>query len=330
VLYGDSQTYKSFIALDIGLHVAAGWDWWGRTVEQCAVVYIAAEGAKGVRKRIAGLKIAYRERLKGKRPLLKLISVALNLGTAKDDLRLLIASIEALGIQVGLIIIDTLAQSLGGGDENGAGMTTFVANATALANHFDACVLAIHHIGHGDDRRERGHSSLKGGVDARVFSESNIIQTATVTIQKMKDDASGLSLTVSLKRVVVTQDSKGREVTTLVVSHVVASTGLKIGRPSKRVSKHRLLLTEMVQLAVEEAGQDIHGIGNGPMVRAAKDEAVRTRYYIRVAEKADPGEDPKPLAERQRKSFNRAVEAAVVAKEVMARVEGGERFLWLP
>ncbi len=100
-----------------------------------------------------------------------MIAAAPNLGGEKDDLAELIASVEAAGVAPGLIVLDTLAQSLGGGDEDGTGMQQLVANATALANRFRALVLIIHHVGLGDDKRPRGHSGLLGANDARMLCE---------------------------------------------------------------------------------------------------------------------------------------------------------------
>jgi hypothetical protein len=57
---------------------------------------------------------------------------------------------------------------------------------------------------------------------------------------------------------------------------------------------------------------------------------VRFRYYARIAEQAAPDDIPEQIAERQRKGFNRAVKAALDAKDIIARSEDGRRFLWLP
>jgi RecA-family ATPase len=89
------------------------------------------------------------------------------------------------GVRPRLIVIDTLAQTLFGGEENGAGMVIFVANATALANHFNACVIAVHHVPLADDKRLRGHGSLHGGADAELLTErANGELTVTVTLEK--------------------------------------------------------------------------------------------------------------------------------------------------
>ncbi|MFJ1749697.1 AAA family ATPase [Streptomyces sp. NPDC088116] len=50
-MYGASGSMKSFLALDVAIHVANGWDWYGHRVEAGPVVYIVAVGAAGVWKR---------------------------------------------------------------------------------------------------------------------------------------------------------------------------------------------------------------------------------------------------------------------------------------
>jgi hypothetical protein len=144
-IYGGPSTVKTFILLDLLAHVARGGFWGGREVKQCPVVYIAAEGSGGIRKRIAGIKKVHAD--KGLSPDIPfhLITVAPNLGMGVGDLEKLIESLEALGIVPGVIAIDTASRSLGGADENGPGMDQLVNNGTALANYFSAssCLFII-------------------------------------------------------------------------------------------------------------------------------------------------------------------------------------------
>ena len=51
-VFGDSDTYKSFIMLDFGLHIASGRNYHGYQVHQCPVVYIAGEGHGGIGRRL--------------------------------------------------------------------------------------------------------------------------------------------------------------------------------------------------------------------------------------------------------------------------------------
>jgi AAA domain len=330
-IYGASEAFKSFTAFDMLSHVALGWNWAGRKTKQAPVVYIAAEGAAGVRKRKVGFAIAHADRMPGAPVPFYLVSAAPNLGTGQEDLQALIAAIEATGILPGVIAIDTLAQSLGGADENGSGMMTFVANATALANHFRCCVVIVHHVPLGDDERMRGHGSLHNGADAEILTQRKAGQLATVlTVKKMKDEESAFSMTAQLDRIVIGLDEDGDEVSTLVIGRIDYGSEAKAGKPSTAVPPGRRLLMDMVLEAIDEAGEDFRSFPDGPMVRAVKDEAIRLRYYARIAEQAKPDEDANRLEQRQRKAFNRNIAAALAAKHLIARGRDGARMVWLP
>jgi hypothetical protein len=331
-IFGASQGFKSFLAIDLGLHVALGWDWAGRRTKQGSVVYIAAENAAGVRKRKTGFEMAHADRLPNRVPFY-LIEAAPNLGTERNDRDALIASVEAMGVAPALIVIDTLAQTLGGGEENSTGMMTFLANATALANHFKCCVIPIHHVPLADDKRMRGHTSLYAGVDALLRAERNGHELVVILwLDKLKDEEGGVGLTVRLDRIVIGHDEDDVEISTLIVASIEDGAPVQTakGTVPKSIPRGRRLLMEVVEQAIDEAGQDFRSFADGPMVRAAHDEAVRLRYYIRIAEQADPSEDADKLAARQRQAFNRAVKAALDAKDIIARTDDDRRFLWLP
>jgi AAA domain len=266
-VYGASQSFKSFLVAHLAMYVALGWDWAGRRVEQSAAVYIAAEGAAGLRKRKVGFELTHAERLPDKVPFF-LISASPNLGTEQGDLAALISAVETAKVVPGLIIIDTLAQSIGAGDENDAGMIQFVANATALANHFRACVVVVHHVGLSADKRMRRHSSLLGGVDAQILAERKEgALSTTITLQKLKDEASNLKLTAHLTRVVVGTDEDGEAVSTLIIERIEDGDG---GEPASGVKPApvppaRRLLMDMARTAILEAGEDFRPYENGPI-----------------------------------------------------------------
>jgi len=329
-IYGKPGSLKSFVASHIALCIALGWPWAGRRVTQGAVVYVAAEGAGGLRKRKAGFAIAHPD-LPAEVPF-AMIATAPNLGTEKGDLAALVSAIEGAGVSPVLIVLDTLAQTLGAGDENGTGMTAFVANAGALAAHFRALVLIVHHVGLGDDRRMRGHSSLNGALDAVILSERQEGETAaTLTLQKLKDEASEVRLMARLSRVVLGYDEEGDEISTLVVDSIEDAEQAQPTQKPKSVPPSQRLLMAMVTEAIDDAGKTIRPFGaSGPVVRAVADAAVRNRFYSRIAEQAEVGEDTGKIAERQRKGFNRAIAEAIKAQRVIAGEHNGERFIWLP
>jgi AAA domain len=220
-LYGGPSTVKTFVLLDLLARMARGGFWGGREVKQSPVVYIAAEGSGGIKKRISGIKKMHAE--KGLSPDIPffLITVAPNLGTGVEDLGKLIKSIEALGIVPGGIAVDTTSRAIGGADENGPGMDQLVNNGTALANYFSCLVVLVHHTPLADDERLRGRTTLIGGLDVSMLSKREKGSlVATLCIKKMRDEDDEQSFTVTLARIILGHTKKGREVSTLVVETV--------------------------------------------------------------------------------------------------------------
>ena len=331
-IYGASGSVKTFVLLDLLLHVALGWPWARRRVVQAPTIYIAAEGAAGLHKRKIGWELAH-DGLPDVVPFF-LIEVAPNLGAGIGDLKELIASIEAAGVRPGAIAIDTVAQSIGAGDENNTGMVQFAANITALANHFGCLVAAVHHVGLGDEKRLRGHSSFLGALDVSILSERKEgALSATLTVMKLKDEESAQKFTAHLARIVIGKDSDGEDVSTLIVESVEsgATEGAKAPQ-AKAIPRAQRLLIAMVEQAIgeDETAKMIRPWPDGPTVKAVSDEAVRRRYYARIAENARPGEDNQKLKNRQRQAFHAAIRDALKAVILMACDRDGTRFLWLP
>lgn len=118
-IYGAPESGKSFLAVDMSMAVAGGMSWHGRTVERGAVLYIAAEGAPGLGKRVRAWKVEHRAQ--GREFSFWLDRDELNLAAEKDGgVRAFVREVvEALG-PLKLVIIDTLNQTAAGADENSA------------------------------------------------------------------------------------------------------------------------------------------------------------------------------------------------------------------
>jgi hypothetical protein len=86
----------------------------------------------------------------------------------------------------------------------------------------------------------------------------------------------------------------------------------------------------VIREALDEAGQDIRPIHDGPIVRAVSADIVRDRLYLKIAEEAEPGDDPAKIANRRRQAFRRAIKAEIKAKAPLSAVFKGARVLWLP
>jgi hypothetical protein len=267
ILYGSPKAFKSFIAIDLCYRVANGRTWAGRAVRQGAAVYVAAEGASGIPKRVEGAKAA----LAVDESPFFLIPAAPNLGSPRGDLNTLIASIDGAGIAPSIIVIDTLSQCLGGNDENGSGMIAFTRLATALAKRFGAFVLALHHPGLYNEDRPRGHTSLPGAVDVQILASRlpDGFSTA-LTVQKAKDMEDGYKMTASLRRV-----SIGDGGSTLVVDRIDDGVDPRHERQARAKTPTSVVLwSRAFDDVVKEHGADV-----------AKDvgrfeDLHRDRFYI--------------------------------------------------
>ncbi len=326
-LYGKPGSYKSFLAQDIAMRVAIGRDWAGRRVARAPVIYIAAEGAAGFAKRKRGLVIGYGD-LPSSVPF-RFIRKTPNLGTGTADAERLLKDVQAAGFRPGLIVIDTLAATLNGADENGAGMVQFISNVHTLARELRCLVLVVHHVGHGDDKRMRGHSSFAGAADALLLCAGSGRLAAKLTIQKLKEEESHDSFVATLSRVVTGKDEDGEDVSTLVVESVEEAEPSVDGDGERKASGASRLLLEVVAEVIDEAGEAVRPAPGFPTVKGVPEKVVRERFYERVAENAEPDEDPRKLAERLRKAFQRAVNAMMEQKEIGAAEIEARRFFWL-
>lgn len=190
VLWGPSQQGKSFIALDWAVCISEGLSWHDRPTIRGPVVYIAAEGGRGIAKRIRALMTHYQlVDLPGLYYIVK--PVMLREATETD---ILLNRLEQLDVEPALIIVDTLSRTFGGGDENGADMGQFVDRVAYLASEHQTTVLVIHHSNAGG-KRERGNTALRCGANAmfecRAVMEGSNLQKVCVIPDKQKDDMRG-------------------------------------------------------------------------------------------------------------------------------------------
>jgi hypothetical protein len=305
IIYGSSGSFKSFFAVHLGLHVAAGWQWAGRRVSGAPVVYICAEGAGGIGRRIHGFVKSNPEFPTDAK--FCVIKGAPDLGShSSPDYNQLIKTIRATCGEPGLIIIDTLAQCLGGADENGSGMTSFIRHAQNLARRFDCFVLAVHHVGWSADKRPRGHSSLKGAVDLQILTDRLPNElAATLSIEKVKDGEDGFHFTGALREIVIGTDSDGEKVTSLVVDRV--EDGLS--QSAQRRAKGQKPLPESAKraLAALQRAVETHGTP-APKGEGFPDgvRVVPVDVWREMAAAGEVSKSDKPDAKRM--AINRAIE----------------------
>jgi hypothetical protein len=260
VLYGASQSLKSFVALDIAYRVALGEPWGARRVVKADTIYVAAEGMGGMAKRVEGIRAAHPD-WPGDVPSFGLLCgcPSLGLSAPRGDLAGLVDSIETSGLRPRLIVLDTLAQMLCGADENGARMTAFVRSAQALSHRFGCFVLAVRHIGHAAEQRLRGHSSLPAAADLIIRADRLPDAPATtLAVEKAKDSPLNVTMTVNMRRIVL-DTVDGDEISTLVVDSISDGVVARAERRAKGVKAPKLATGAKVALHALKTTIKDHG-----------------------------------------------------------------------
>lgn len=183
VLYGDSNVGKTFVAVDMALHVAAGLSYGGMATAGVPVAYIAAEGGSGVLRRLLAAREKYG--LSQATAPFFVLPAAVNLRQEDADLPGLVAAIRGLPERPGLIVIDTLSRAMAGGDENSSvDMGALVKNLDTLRSEFSAHLMVVHHTGKDRAKGARGHSLLRAATDTEIEVEDGVI---SVTKQRDLD-----------------------------------------------------------------------------------------------------------------------------------------------
>lgn len=168
-LYGVPGSWKTFVALNWALSVAAGVEWMpGRKTQQGNVVYIVGEGIDDFGKRIKAW-LAFRQ--------VSLESIQNHIRFVPESVQLLdeeqvdafLAGLAAeLDAPPTLVVVDTLSRAMVGVDEDKAQyMTQAIHAAERIKEATGAAVLPLHHSPYSANRG-RGSSTLPGALDAIV------------------------------------------------------------------------------------------------------------------------------------------------------------------
>lgn len=193
VLFGQSNSFKSFIAVDLGCSVSTGKSFHGLATCKCKVIYVANEGANGVgRKRIPAW-MAYHNIAAVDRNNIFLVTVETILPneTSRNKLLAAIRTIVEPGEDF-FLIIDVLRGSMTGSENDDEAANAWTSAAEILITE-GATLLTVTHSPYAEDGRMRGHSHLWGSFDTRLQAVGDKEKRTTVLkIERHKDhDLSG-------------------------------------------------------------------------------------------------------------------------------------------
>jgi AAA domain len=315
---------KSALMAQAAISVAAGLDWNGKRSKQTAgVVYFAIERADLVRRRLQAHGL--RQNLRGLP--IAVVSSTIDL-TKPDAFKKVVMTIReaeaALGVPVGLVILDTFAKLIaaGGGDENSAKDQGLVfANVQRVKNATDAHVALVGHTGKDESKGSRGSNAILGDVDVMVtISGDGDIRTATVT--KANDAPEGPLFSFKSEVHEFGHDEDGDPITVNVVSSEEVSA-----RPNSRGDrwpKGLKMVHEAITAALIDGGTEHRVGGDGPAVRAVNVMAARSVHARRFVSAGDGDRDA-----AERKAWSRNFKLAQQHSLIGGETRNGFEWIWL-
>ncbi|MFF0099788.1 AAA family ATPase [Micromonospora sp. NPDC005257] len=235
-VFGQSGHRKSFVMLDISCHISLGLPWGGRRVRSGPVVYIAAEGERGVRKRLRAWAQHH-----GKRPNV----LVLPRPVSADEWPVLVAALKR--VKPVLVVGDTQARLTSGIDENSAKeIGPFIDRLDDVRRATGACVAVVHHEGLAVGRA-RGSSAQKGALEHqfRVFTDKETQQTV-FTDEKQKDNATSGDLRFDPVVVSLGKDADGDPITSLVLVPAADDLLSELDRLEDIKSKYQRKIIEII------------------------------------------------------------------------------------
>jgi hypothetical protein len=335
---GPSMCGKSFWTLDAMARVCRGLPVLGRKSIKAGCVYIAAEGAHGVRNRIAGLRqnigpLGSRFKFIGQQP---------NLTDPEDvaDLRAVVgeaqAELGAAGNVLGMVVVDTLSAATPGADETtGRDMGPVLNALQTMATELQCLVLVVTHTGKDETRGLRGWSGQLGNADGVIMLTEPNGDLRNGTVLKVKDGPSGDAFGFALKVVELGHDDDGDAITTCTIEEREApEAGAKPGRtPTKAAASAALIMTAYGR-AFDERRLTINTIGAEGLKGVDLSRLRTMAYQIGVGpSEPEPSDDPTEAARLKRKwqdqrkaDFDRGLDFLRTAKKL--RTESG--YAWEP
>jgi putative DNA primase/helicase len=236
VVYGDSNSGKTFWALSVATAIATGSDCYGRKTDPGLVVYLASEAPASIRSRMQAIKKFYGCSLEN----LAMVPVPMNFYSGAQDAHDVIEMVRAIekikGKPVRLIIGDTLARMSAGANENsGEDMGPVMARFDQVATATGAAMMIIHHNGKDAARGARGWSGIRAHIDTEIeVTEKEGTRSVSVTKQR-ELPSKGETIYFRLEVVEMGTSKFGGAATTCVA---IPDDDANATKPHKKPTKH--------------------------------------------------------------------------------------------
>jgi len=325
LVYGPSQSGKSFLATHIAMAIARGVDVFQRKTRRGGVVYIAGEGKKGFKKRLKAYRQEFGLTDELTLPFL-LIPAAVDLYAEDGDVKSLIEDLqrikpmmEAMGVTIELVVIDTLSACSPAANENASeDMSRILRHCDQIQEVTNGHVMIVHHKNAAGDR-PRGHTSLYAAADNAIEVICDEAKNRTAKIAKLKDGEDGTSIGFRLQAVTIGERDDGKPITSCVVVPADAPA-VRQGAKAITLTPQAKVALQALRYALAEYGEPAPGILELPMGL----RVVNYRYWAdRFARTSFDGDDAKP--EALKKAIQRAG-TQLLARNIIGR---NNPYVWI-
>lgn len=263
VIFGPTKAFKTFVAIDLGAHLANGMDrWFGFRIKQsCEVIYVPLEGRGSMLPRSAAWCLQHQKESTGIHYMLD--GINLQRENEVDDLIEQIKRNYQRGTwrRPAFVIIDTLAQAAAGLDENGSDMGAVLQAGQRIAGVTGGVVCFVAHPGHSSPERLRGWSGMPAGFDFSLRIDVRGKNERTLVVDKVKDgeDDQRINFGVVLKDLGTDED--GELVTSLAVVPDVHFAGA-LSKPDEMKNQHTRTDTAVLAYIRDRLAEGKRSSGN--------------------------------------------------------------------
>ena len=218
MMYGESNTGKSFLSVAMAAAVSSGTDFLGLRTTPGLAVYLATESPSSIRMRLQAYQKYYGCALDN----LLIIQRPVDLYSDESDVERIIEVIKQAEdqreLKANFIVADTLARMMAGGDENSiSAMQPVLNRMDRMMNALEATVMLVHHTSKGGTAA-RGHSSLQAHIDTSFYiTEEDGERLMTVTKQRSLSSKNN-ALRFNLDTLTMGYSKWGKPVSTCVVT----------------------------------------------------------------------------------------------------------------
>jgi len=329
IVFGPPGCGKSFLMADMCLTLATAGEggrpeWFGYRGRRAGIIYVVAEGSDDFTIRMHAWRQAHNVADDLVVPFV-FLPTSVDLRSSDEQAKRLADEIVALsaqmlercGVKTELVVIDTVARALAGGNENdSAVMGAFVINCGLIQTLTGAAVIGVHHGGKEAGRGPRGHEALHGAADLEIEAAGAIDGNPNVwTVRKFKAGPAGAAHPFRLRPIEVGKDEDGDAITSCVlVSKMGDSTEKSArGRPFYPKGENLALLKAMEQTFNNTVADVV--MRSPDMILGGKSERVKdlvkTAAVKQVFEdamwSAKSGEDDDVTRRKIGQAFSRAI-----------------------